>query len=126
MKTPEEICPDLPEWPKRWHGVKQDIPYGELLLETIRPFVVHLIYSGIKEKTIRVHLDNLWLLGGEIIREVNMSDDYNIPPEENLLRNIDHGGGPYCRHINTDEHQRSFDATCRKLCKFLLTKRKIG
>ena len=41
MQTPEHICPDFPEWPERWHGVKEDIPYGQGLLDAMRPFVIN-------------------------------------------------------------------------------------
>ena len=119
MKTPEDICPDFPEWPDRWHGIKRDIPYGQGVLDAMRPFVLHLISSGLKEKTIRSHMDNLWLLGGEIIRSVSMSDEYNIPPEDNLRQNVDEEGGPYCRHLHSEAQEKSYDATCRMLHKFL-------
>jgi hypothetical protein len=36
-----------------------------------------------------------------------------------LLDNIDETGGPYCRHLDTEEDIRSYDATCKKLFKFL-------
>ena len=119
--TVEDICPDFAEWPDRWHGVRKDIPYGQGILAAMRPFVAHLISSGLKEKTIRKHLDNLWLLGGEIIRSVSMSEEYDIPPAENLRRNVDKNGGLYCRDLNSETQEKSYDATCRKLHKFLQT-----
>ena len=33
--------------------------------------------------------------------------------------NIDEIGGPYCRHLDTDKEMKSYDATCKKLYKFL-------
>ena len=119
MKRPEDICPDFPEWPDRWAGVQKDIPYGQGMLDAMRPFVAHLIASGLKEKTIRKHMDSLWLLGGEIIQSVGMFDGYDIPPEETLRRNVDEEGGPYCRHLDSESQEQSYDATCRKLHKFL-------
>jgi len=119
MKTPEDIYPDFPEWPDRWHGMPEDIPYGQGILDAMRPFVVHLIDRGLKRKTIRNHMDNLWLLGGEIIRSVSLHDEYNIQPEEYLRRKVDEEGGPYCRHINSKYAEQSYDSTCRKLHKFL-------
>jgi len=32
MNTPEDICPDFPEWPESWRGVQKDIPYGQGIL----------------------------------------------------------------------------------------------
>jgi hypothetical protein len=71
-------------------------------------------------------LDNLWLLGGEIIRPVSNFDNYSIPPEESLMRSVDEEGGPYCRHIHSEARQRSYDATCRKLFKLTLATRQKG
>ena len=115
----EDICPDFPEWPDRWAGVRRDIPYGQGILDAMRPFVIHLIARGLKEKTIRKHIDNLWLLGGEIIRIVAMFGDYDAPPGESLRQNVDEGGGPYCRHLHSESQEQSYDATCRMLHKFL-------
>jgi hypothetical protein len=36
------------------------------------------------------------------------------------LDSIGPEGGPYCRHLDSEEECRSFDATCRKLYKYLL------
>ncbi len=121
MKRPEDICPDFPEWPDRWHGVKKDIPYGQSILDAMRPFVEHLISRGLKEKTIRNHMDNLWLLGGEIIRDVSTCDQYDVPPDQILRDSVGTDGGPYCRHLHSEAEVNSFDATCRKLHKFLET-----
>jgi hypothetical protein len=119
MKTPEDIDPDFPEWPESWHVVEEDIPYGKSLLAAMRPFVLHLIAKGLAKKTIRNHMSNLWLLGGEIIRDVGINEEYDIPPEEKLRQSVDEEGGPYCRHLDSENDMRSFDATCRKLYKFL-------
>ena len=85
----------------------------------MRPFIMNLIDQGLKVKTVRNHMNNLWLLGGEIIRSVSTNDDYKIPPDESLRRSVDQDGGPYCQHLATEEEVRSYDATCRKLSKFL-------
>jgi hypothetical protein len=119
MKTPEEICPDFNDWPVRWHEVAEDVPYGRGLLDAMRLFVVHLIDSGLKDKTIRNHMDYLWLLGGEVIRSVSLNEDYNIPPAEKLRRSVDKEGGIYCRHLGSELEEVSYQATARKLHKFL-------
>ena len=126
MKTPEDICADFPEWPGRWHGVEEDVPYGQGILDAMRPFVVHLISRGLKKKTIRNHMDNLWLLGGEIIRSVSMFDEYDLPPEGSLRRSVDDGGGPCCRYLHSEAQERAYDATCGKLHKFLETSGRNG
>ena len=119
--TIETICPDFQEWPDSWKGEDNDVPFGEGLIEAFRPFIQSLIDAGWTKKTIRNHIDNLWLLGGEIIREVNTFNEYRrMNPRQKLLETIGPEGGPYCRHLDSEEESRSFDATCRKLYKYLM------
>ncbi len=117
--TLEDICPDFAEWPRRWMSVKADEIYGQGLLAVMRPLVEHLLAGGLSKKTIRRHLDNLWLLGGEILREVNRDHTYHVPPLMKLRDAIGPDGGPRCRHIDSQEGQRSFDTTCRQLHAYL-------
>jgi hypothetical protein len=119
--TVEEICPEFPEWPRHWKGVQADEVYGQELLAVMRPFVDRLVASGLSKNTIRRHLDNLWLLGGEIIRAVNTAGSYRVSPREELLKAIGPDGGPSCRHLDTQAAQRSFDATCRQLYAYMST-----
>jgi len=101
-------------------GFSEDIPFGKKIVDIFRPFIEDLIDSKYAEKTIKRHIDNLWLLGGEIIRDVNMDTDLRSSDALNLLmENIGSDGGPFCRHLDTEDEQRYFDATCRKLYKFL-------
>jgi hypothetical protein len=118
--TVETICPDFREWPESWRGEANDKPYGEGLIELFRPFLQSLIDHGWSKSTIRNHIDNLWLLGGEIIREVNDGNEYRrFTPRNKLLKMIGPKGGPYSRHLSSEAEVRSFDATCRKLYQFL-------
>jgi len=116
---PEDISPDFEEWPERWMYVEEDVAYGKGLLPLMHAFIVHLISKDLTRKTIRRHTDNLWLLGGEIIRHVNNYKEYHIPPIEKLRESIGSDGGPYCRHIDSEAALTSFDSTCRKLHRFL-------
>ena len=36
-----------------------------------QPFLVHLSHQKLSRRTIRKHLNNLWVLGGEIIRDLH-------------------------------------------------------
>jgi hypothetical protein len=79
------------------------------------------------ENTVNRHLNNLWLLGGELIRSINMDpEDREKTPMELLLDNIDETGGPYCRHLDSEEQMRAYEATCRKLYKFLQERKPNG
>ena len=119
MTSIKDICPDWNEWPARWMGGPKDEIYGQGILDAIRPFVEKMIAEKANAKTIRMHLDNLWLLGGEIIRDVSSNGDYGIPPIKKLEAAVDSEGGPMCRHLDTEKEQESFDATCRMLNGFL-------
>ena len=120
MKSFSQLCTDFEKWPKRWMGFPEDIRFGKNIIDIFKPFIKDLIDSKYTEKTIRRHIDNLWLLGGELIRDVNMDPDLRRSDAFDLMMaNIGSDGGPLCRHIDTESEQRSFDATCGKLYKFL-------
>jgi hypothetical protein len=88
MRRLLEICPDFQEWPERWKGIELDLKYGKDLLEIMQPFAKHIAESNLSKKTINKHLNNLWLLGGEIIREVSLNEDYSTPAIRNLKKSI--------------------------------------
>lgn len=64
-------------------------------------------------------MDNLRLLGGEIIRDLNEDPSLRKVAAERLLRNVIHEDGGPLIHNGSEEEQRSFDSTCRKLHRFL-------
>src|SRR6266404_5216368 len=110
---------DLETWPRSWMGWGKDLPPGEALVACFRPFLEYLVNSSLSRKTIRKHVDNLWLLGGEIIRDLNETSSLRKLPVERLLLNTVADGGPLLYHCDSEEQQRSFDSTCRKLRRFL-------
>jgi len=100
-------------------GLEKDLPAGEALVVCLRPFIEHLAASGLSPKTIRRHVDNLWLLGGEIIRDLHEDPSRRKLAAERLLREaVYEDGGPLI-HNGSEEEQRSLDSTCRKLHRFL-------
>src|SRR6202451_4924409 len=89
------FCQDLHQWPPSWMGIEQDLPPGEQLLPYFRQFIEHLASSSLSPKTIRNHVDNLWSLGGEIIRDLHYDKTLRKLPVERLLRQSVHElGGP--------------------------------
>jgi hypothetical protein len=66
----EHYCRGLNSWPRSWMGEEKDIPPGEMLVACFRPFLDALAASDLSPKTIQKHVDNLWALGGEIIRNL--------------------------------------------------------
>jgi hypothetical protein len=110
---------DLDNWPRSWMGLEKDLPPGEELVVCFRPFIQHLASSSLSSKTIRRHVDNLWILGGEIIRDLNYSPALRKVAAQRLLREAVHADGGPLIHNGSEEEQHSFDATCRKLHRFL-------
>jgi hypothetical protein len=113
-------CPDLEQWPKSWMVEARDLPPGLQLVECFTPFLRHLLSSSLSGKTLRKHRDNLWLLGGEIISDLHESPRLRKRPMAQVVfAALDEEGGPLISHRGSEEQQRSFDATCRKLHRFL-------
>jgi hypothetical protein len=100
-------------------GLEKDLPPGEALVVCFRPFIEDLASSNLSPKTIRRHVDNLWMLGGEIIRDLHYDPSLRKNAAEGLLRNAIHEDGGPLVHNGSEEEQRTFDATCRKLHRFL-------
>src|SRR2546425_10867229 len=117
----EHYCRDLNGWPRSWMGLEKDLPPGEQLLTLFRPFLENLAASDLSPKTIQKHVDNIWALGGEFIRDLNENPSLrrkNI--EQILVDRIDEEGGPLLYAMESEEdQQRSFDSTCKKLYRFL-------
>src|SRR6202140_3337175 len=112
-------CRDLDNWPHSWMGLEKDLPPGEQLLACFRPFIEYLAFSSLSPKTIRKHVDNLWMLGGEIIRDLNDDPSLRKVTADRLLRDAVHaGGGPLIKN-GEEETPRSSPSPCRKLPRFL-------
>lgn len=101
-------------------GWEKDLPPGEKLVACFRPFLQGLAASDLSPKTIQKHVDNLWALGGEIIRDLSENPSLRRKSIQQILDDrIDDEGGPLLYGIDSEEQQRSFDSTCRKLHRFL-------
>jgi hypothetical protein len=101
-------------------GWEKDLPPGEKLVACFRPFLEYLASSDLSPKTIQKHVGNLWLLGGEIIRDLHEDSSLRKKPiEETLLNLLDDEGGPLIHGGDSEDQQRSFDSTCRKLRRYL-------
>jgi len=100
-------------------GAEKDLPSGERLVASFRPFLEDLVSSDLSPKSIQKHVDNLWALGGEIIRDLNADPSLRKRPMDRLLQDlVDAEGGPLM-HNGSEEAQRSLDSTCRRLHRFL-------
>jgi hypothetical protein len=99
---------------------EKDLVPGEKLVNCFRPFLEELVRSDLSPKTIQKHVDNLWALGGYIIRDLNEDPSLRRLPIERILDDkIDEEGGPLVFALESEEPlQRSLDATCKKLYRF--------
>jgi hypothetical protein len=106
-------------WPRSWRGSDADIPVGEGLVAVMKPFIEHLCARGLTQKTVRNHLDNCWVIGGEIVREVwRVPKRRKLDPRQLVLDAVVDGEAPLAYHFDEQE-QRNVDATARKLLRFL-------
>jgi hypothetical protein len=116
----DRLCPDLAEWPRTWQVEDSDVVIGQNIVELLKPFLVDLLSQGLADKTLARHRDHIWLLGGEIIRRRHDDPDLCKQPIATLLFNlIEEEGGPLIWPRISESEQKSFDATCRKLYRFL-------
>ena len=115
-----QACPDLDEWPRSWHVEPADIPIGQQIVQEFTPFLLHLLDQGLAKATVRRHRDNLWSLGGELIRRRYDDDDLARQGVKTALHQlIDDEGGPLIYPRISESEQDSVDATCRKLHRFM-------
>jgi hypothetical protein len=117
----ERYCRGLDGWPRSWMGLEADLLPGRELVACFRPFLEHLVDSDLSPKTIQKHVDNLWVLGGEIIRDLHEDPRLRKLPAERILRNAVNEDGGLLIHNGSEEEQRSLDSTCRRFHRFLLT-----
>jgi hypothetical protein len=115
-----QACPDLENWPRSWHYDQADLAVGQQIIQALIPFLLHLLDQGLAQATVRRHRDNLWLLGGELIRRRYEDDDLAQQDVTIALQELIEGdGGPLMLPRITEAEQDSLDATSRKLHRFM-------
>ena len=118
--TIDELRPYLSQWPELWKLADSDVEPGRRLTECLEPFLLDLVQQGLADKTFARHRDHIEMLGGEIIRRRYDDADLAKQPIDELLSHlIEEEGGPLIWPRITETAQRAFDATCRKLYRFL-------
>jgi hypothetical protein len=114
-----QACPDLHDWPRSWHVEPADIVVGQQVVELLTPFILHLLDQGLAKATVSRHRDNLWTLGGELIRRPYDNDELaQQDVKAAIAQLIGPDGGPLVWPRITEAEQDSLDATCRKLDRF--------
>jgi len=114
-----QAVPDLDDWPQSWHVEPADILVGQQIVQLLMPFLLHLLDQGLAKATLRRHRDNLWTLGGELIRCRYDDDELAKKHVNDALRQLTRDdGGPLMWPRISESEQDSLDATCRKLNRF--------
>ena len=107
-------------WPQSWCGEERDVIAGEQIVAVFTPFLLDLLAQGLTRKTRNLHRDNLWLLGGEIIRDLNDTPKLRKRAlKELILEAVANDEGPLIHGGFSEQEQSSFDSTCKKLNRFL-------
>jgi hypothetical protein len=117
----EKLLAPLKEWPDSWTMDDTDIEIGQELAEEFKQFLANLHSQGLAARTVTRHRGNLWVLGGELVRQFHLRRaPRRIEARQLLLDAVSDDGGPLLRHDYTELGQREFDGTCRMLALSLL------
>ncbi len=100
-------------------GMPEDLLPGRRIVAYFQPFLEHLGQLNLSKKTLRKHVDNLWVLGGEIIRDLHEAPSLRKVPMEHLVFDLVGEGGPVLYHGDSEEELRSLESTCRRFRRFL-------
>jgi len=93
-------------------GRPADILVGRQIVEVLTPFLIHLLDPRLAKATFSRHRDNLWALGGELIRCRCDDDELAKSHVKDALRQLTQGdGGPLMWLRFTEAEQDSLDAT---------------
>lgn len=115
-----KACPDLDDWPRHWQFEAADLAPGTAIVAMFKPFLLDLLRGNISKTTFNRDRDNLWQVGGEMIRRRHDDPDLKRLPIDQLVRQlIEDDGGPLIWPRISEAEQNAIDATCRKLYRFL-------
>ena len=117
-----QFCPDIEGWPTSWAGEEIDLTPGREIVEFLKPFLLYLLTTKLAPKTLRRYRDHMWMLGGEVILSLNDDPSLRRKPVEKVTFDLlGEEGSPLIWPQITEQQQDAFDASCRKLYRFLQT-----
>jgi hypothetical protein len=87
----KDIVPDFDRWPKSWMGTETDLEYGKKLLPFIEKFIDYLVSKDLSRKTLKEYIDNVWVLGGTIIKDVSISNEHKEDPHKRIMEAVESG-----------------------------------
>jgi|SRR5665213_2576826 len=110
---------DIDHWPTAWRVESADLARGKVMVDLFKVFLTEQLNLPRSRKTLRVHRNNLHVLGGQMIRL------WHEKPHRRkrgilriLLEEIGDDGGPLIYPRLSEAEQRSLDSTCRLLHRF--------
>ena len=86
-------------------GTARWLTGGFAFVTLFRPFLEYLAMSNLSPRTIQKHVDNMWVLGGEFITELNYTPSLRKAPVEKVLADLIQDGGPILHHGDSEEQQ---------------------
>src|ERR1700694_5287790 len=107
----QNYCPDLDQWPGSWAYEPRDFRFGLRMVECFKPFLRELLTRSLSRKTLPLHRDNIWVLGGEVISRLQIDSGLRRRPIEQVVLHLIGDDGPLLSHGQSEAEQRSFDAT---------------
>ena len=115
-----KIVPDFDRWPKSWMGTQQDLEYGKKMLPFMEGFILYFLAQDLSRKTLKAHIDNVWVLGGTIIRDVSIYERHKQDPRQKILATVESGDWLPEPSTNMSAWElASFERMCKKFEKFL-------
>src|SRR5262245_66561015 len=81
-------CPDIDQWPRSWMYEERDLSLGQQMVECFKPFLRHLMRSGLSRKSLCQHRDKLWLLGGELIFDLHEEPQLRTTTIDHVVRTV--------------------------------------
>jgi hypothetical protein len=116
----QDWAPGIEEWPESWQGVDEDLEYGRKLLQYFKDFLWDLMSEGVSRRTFAGYRDDVWVLGGSIIKDVSWNEDYFSDPLSKLKESVEAEGVlPDHWEDMSDAELQSFERTCRRFEKYL-------
>lgn len=113
---------ELDDWPSSWEIEQRDREVGKAITKEFTSFLLSKIQQGRAKRTLNNYTRYLWILGGELIRQINdYEPDRKLSARELILDSICGEGGPLWLSAFDEDENKQFDAVCRMLYKFMTT-----
>ena len=118
-----EYCKDIDKWADSWKIDEGDSKIGCAIVGQFKPFLISLIEKGLSKKTVKLYRDYLWVLGGELIRQINEDEsERRLSARELISKHVDDCGGPYWRHAYNEADEEKYNSACKKFFRFMTEK----